>query len=180
MCIRDRACTLAKKTYGKIVTFLNNFYQHELYHLNTILVKTMDSIFQKVVNNKIRSKLDTTSREEIAQVLINLDYFVIAAREFSSILTRENIIQNPDVEIRLASAEQLTESRKYAETKLIELIDSKVSDLMEFVELDWVATTIKQEPDISIRDIAQFLEMMFTSTLVNLPYSCLLYTSRCV
>lgn len=165
------ACTLAKKTYGKMVTFLNNFYQHELYHLNTILVKTMDSIFQKVVNNKIRSKLDTTSREEIAQVLINLDYFVIAAREFSSILTRENIIQNPDVEIRLASAEQLTESRKYAETKLIELIDSKVSDLMEFVELDWVATTIKQEPDISIRDIAQFLEMMFTSTLVNLPYS---------
>lgn len=164
-------CTLSKKTYNKLVAFLNNFYRHDLNHLNYLLVRTMEDIFSNIVNKKMKEKLDTTSREEIAQVLINFDYFVIAAREFSNILTKENITENPEVDIRLTSIQDLTDSRKYAETKLIELIDSKVSDLMEFVEFDWTSTELEQEPDISVRDIAQFLEMMFTSTLVNLPYS---------
>lgn len=86
-------------------------------------------------------------------------------------MSKENIVQNPTIEIRLSSIKKYVESRKYAETKLIELIDTKVSDILETVELDWNATTVRTEPDISIIDIAQFLEMMFSSTLVNLPYS---------
>lgn len=164
-------CTLMKKTYSKLTTFIGVYYRHELHTLSNTLVKTMDTIFNKVVNEKIRAKLDTTSREEIAQILVNLDYFVIAAREFSNLMTRENLMQDPAVEIRLSSIKKYVESRKYAETKLIELIDSKVSDILETVELDWNATTLRQDPDISIVDIAQFLEMMFSSTLVNLPYS---------
>lgn len=164
-------CTLMKKTYAKLTTFIGFFYRHDLHKLSNTLVATMDSISSKVVNEKIRAKLDTTSREEIAQILINLDYFIVAAKEFSRLMTKENIMQNPTIEIKLSSIRKYTESRKYAETKLIELIDSKVSDILETVELDWNATATRTEPDISIIDIAQFLEMMFSSTLVNLPYS---------
>lgn len=164
-------CTLIKKTYTKLTHFIGFFYRHELHKLSSTLVGTIDTIFSKVVNEKIRAKLDTTSREEIAQILINLDYFIIAAKEFSHLMSKENILQNPTIEIRLPAIKKFVESRKYAETKLIELIDSKVSDILETVELDWSATTVRSEPDISIVDIAQFLEMMFSSTLVNLPYS---------
>ncbi|AJS23117.1 Sec15p [Saccharomyces cerevisiae YJM1342] len=164
-------CTLAKKTYSKITAFLSIFYRHELHTLNNILVKTMDDIFNDIVNKKIRSKLESTSREEIAQILVNLDYFIIAAKEFSNFMTRENILQNPDMEIRLSSIKYLAESRKLAETKLIELIDSKISDILETIEIDWQITEVRQDPDISIIDLAQFLEMMFASTLQNLPYS---------
>ncbi|AAS53622.2 AFR251Cp [Eremothecium gossypii ATCC 10895] len=164
-------CALIKKSYANMLLFLNTFFQHDLSYLNIVLVRTVDDIFIKVVNNKIRSKLDTTSREEIAQILINLDYFIVAAKEFSDIMTKENITQNPDIEIKLSSTKQLADTKKYAETKLIELIDSKVTDLMEFVELDWTTEEVRDEPGLSIRDIAQFLEMMFTSTLANLPYS---------
>lgn len=164
-------CTLIKKTYTKLTHFIGVFYRHDLHKLSNTLVATIDTIFSKVVNEKIRAKLDTTSREEIAQILINLDYFIIAAKEFSHLMSKENIVQNPTIEIRLSSIKKYVESRKYAETKLIELIDTKVSDILETVELDWNATTVRTEPDISIIDIAQFLEMMFSSTLVNLPYS---------
>ncbi|QLL33062.1 hypothetical protein HG536_0D05840 [Torulaspora globosa] len=164
-------CTLMKKTYAKLTGFIGFFYRHDLHTLSNTLVNTIDSIFSKVVNEKIRAKLDTTSREEIAQILINLDYFIVAAREFSHLMTKENIMQNPTLEIKLSSIKKYIESRKYAETKLIELIDTKVSDILETVELDWNATVTRTEPDISIIDIAQFLEMMFSSTLVNLPYS---------
>ena len=164
-------CTLAKKTYSKLTAFLSTFYRHELHTLNNILVKLMDDIFNDIVNRKIRSKLESTSREEIAQILINLDYFIIAAKEFSNFMTRENILQNPDMEIRLSSIKHLAESRKLAETKLIELIDSKISDILETIEIDWQTREVRQDPDISIIDLAQFLEMMFASTLQNLPYS---------
>ncbi|SCU86436.1 LAMI_0D02058g1_1 [Lachancea mirantina] len=164
-------CTLIKKTYSKITAFLDDFFQHDLNYLSKVVVQTIDIIFSKIINERIRAKLDTTSREEIAQILINLDYFVIAAKEFSLILTRENIVQSPDIEIRLKSQKLLSETRAFAESKLIELIDSKVSDLMEFVEFDWNNDILEEEPHIFIKDIAQFLEMMFTSTLVNLPDS---------
>lgn len=164
-------CTLIKKTYTKLINFIGFYYRHDMHKLSNTLVETIDFIFGKVVNEKIRPKLDTTSREEIAQILINLDYFIIAAKEFSRLMSKENIVQNPTIEIRLSSIKKYVESRKYAETKLIELIDTKVSDILETVELDWNATAVRAEPDISIVDIAQFLEMMFSSTLVNLPYS---------
>ncbi|CDO91698.1 unnamed protein product [Kluyveromyces dobzhanskii CBS 2104] len=162
-------CTLVKKTYTSLHSFISVFYKHDISHLNLILVKAIDSIFDKVVNLNIKSKLDTTSREEIAQILVNLDYFVIATKEFSLILTRENLTNNPDVEIRLSSIKKLIETRKEAETKLINLIDSKVIDLMEFIEFDWNTIDIRDEPDMTIVDIAQFLEMMFTSTLAIIP-----------
>ncbi|SCV04685.1 LAME_0H20428g1_1 [Lachancea meyersii CBS 8951] len=165
------SCTLVKKTHNKLVTFLSEFYRSNLSELNQIIVQTLDSIFSEIINAKIHAKLDTTSREEIAQILINLDYFIIAAKEFSHILGRENTTLNPDVELTLQSVKILTQSRNLTEQKLIELIDSKISDLMEFVEFEWSATAVEREPSFSVKDIAQFLEMMFTSTLVNLPDS---------
>lgn len=164
-------CTLVKKTYSSLHSFISIFYKHDISHLNLIVIKAIDNIFDRVVNDNIKSKLDTTSREEIAQILVNLDYFVIAAKEFSLILTRENLTNNPDVEIRLSSIKKLIETRKEAETKLITLIDSKVIDLMEFIEFDWNSTEVRTEPDMTIVDIAQFLEMMFTSTLAIIPYN---------
>ncbi|CCE63337.1 hypothetical protein TPHA_0E02450 [Tetrapisispora phaffii CBS 4417] len=164
-------CTLIKKTYTKLISFISSFFRHELHTVNSILVTTVDHLFNDIVNHKIRAKLDTTSREEIAQILINLDYFIIAANKFSKLMETENIMQNPDIGIKLSSINNYEESRKQAESQLIELIDNKVSDILETVELDWNATVTREEPDFSIVDIAQFLEMMFSSTLVNLPYS---------
>lgn len=165
------SCTLIKKKYSQLISFIANHFRHELHKINSILVNTVDSLFNGVVNQKIRAKLDTNSREEIAQILINLDYFIIAAKEFSLVMAQENIMQNPDIEIKLSSIKHYEDSRKYAETKLIKLIDTKISDILETVELDWKATSTRNDPDFSIVDIAQFLEMMFSSTLVNLPYT---------
>ncbi|CCH61091.1 hypothetical protein TBLA_0E00290 [Henningerozyma blattae CBS 6284] len=164
-------CTLLRKTYTKLISFVDNAYRHELHKVNNILVKTIDSILNDTVNKQIRSKLDTTSREELAQILINLDYFIIASTEFSNIMTKDNIMQNPDIEIRLSAIKNFTTSREYAEDNLIKLIDTKISDILETVSLDWETSEIRNSPDFSIVDVAQFLEMMFASTLVNLPYS---------
>ena len=147
------------------------FYRHDLPALNRLLVNAIDKIFIDIVNKKIRAKLQSTSREEIAQILINLDYFIVATKAFSKIMTEGNIMQNPDIEIQLKSTKDLKDSRKYAEGKLIKLIDSKVADILETVDLDWNSKEIIQDPDISIVDVAQFLEMMFATTLINLPYS---------
>lgn len=164
-------CTMIQKVYSKLTSFISSFYRHNLHSLNSILVNTIDGILNGVVNRRIRDKLETTSREEIAQLLINLDYFIIASKEMSNLMTRDNILENPEVEIKLSSTKHFKESRKYAEDKLIELIDTKLKDILETVSLEWNASSRRIDPDISIVDLAQFLEMMFATTLVHLPYS---------
>lgn len=163
-------CTIVKKLYNDITKFTFELYRHDLAQLNKIVIGYMEST-NEVVNKMIRDKLDSTSREEISQILINLDYFIIGAKEMSNYMTKENILKNPDIEIRLSAIKSFTESRKMAETKLIQLIDSKISDILETVNFEWNSTEIRQDPDITIIDVGQFLEMMFASTLVNLPYS---------
>lgn len=163
-------CTLLKKLYNDITKFTYELYRHDLSRLNKIIIGYMESS-NEIVNRLIRDKLDSTSREEISQILINLDYFIIGAKEMSNYMTKENILKNPDFEIRLSSIKNFTESRKMAETKLIQLIDSKISDILETVNFEWNSKQIRQDPDITIIDVGQFLEMMFASTLVNLPYS---------
>lgn len=165
------SCTLIQKTHTKLLGFLKEFYRHDLTVLNNIVIRTMETIFSDIMNKKIRAKLDSNSREEISQILINLDYFIIASKEFSKFMTRESVLQNPDFEIQLSSIDHFIESRKIAETKLIKLIDSKINDILEMVNFDWTSTDIRNSPDISIIDLGQFLEMMFASTLINLPYS---------
>lgn len=164
-------CTLLRKTYSKLIAFVDNAYRHELHMISNILVRTIDTILNDTVNKQIITKLNTTSREEIAQILINLDYFVIAAVKLSNMMTTDNILQNPDVEIKLSAIKNFTTTREVAEDELIELIDNKLNDILETVTIDWETTEVRNDPDFSIVDIAQFLEMMFASTLVNLPYS---------
>lgn len=162
--------TIIKKIYNDFTKFTNEFYRLNLSQINKIIINNMEAITD-IVNNMIREKLDSTSREEISQILINLDYFIIGAKEMSNYMSRENVLKNPDIEIRLSAMNNFTESRKMAETKLIELIDSKISDILETVNFEWDSKDIRQEPDITIIDLGQFLEMMFASTLINLPYS---------
>ncbi|KAH3900824.1 related to Exocyst complex component SEC15 [Saccharomycodes ludwigii] len=158
-------CTLLRKINAKLENFIQNFYQYETNRIINIFISAIDNIFNKHINLKFQQKLNSTSREELAQILINLDYFLVATENFS-----KNLSKTFDAEIQLTAEHKVKKTKALAETKLTELIDSKVADLMEIIELDWHVTTVRTEPDLIIRDIAQYLEMMFTSTLVNLPY----------
>lgn len=162
--------TIIKKIYNDFIKFTHEFYRLNLSQINKIIINNMEAITD-IVNNMIREKLDSTSREEISQILINLDYFIIGAKEMSNYMSKENVLKNPDIEIRLSAIKNFIESRKMAETRLIELIDSKISDILETVNFEWNSKDTRQEPDITFIDLGQFLEMMFASTLVNLPYS---------
>lgn len=160
-------CSLLRKIETNMVKFI------DIYNFETIsiackrqLIHGIDKIFSDSVIKNFEQKLNSTSREELSQIYINLEYFHIATLEMSSKLIKTLRLNK---NFKLKSCDMMNSLRDSIEDKLINLIDSKVQDLIEMIEIDWTSTTVTNEPNLIISDIAQFLEMMFTSTLINLP-----------
>lgn len=158
-------CSLLKKSETRLHKFVEEFFPFQTSLIYEKIINSVDSIFQDVIIVQFEEKLGSKSREELLQVLINLDYFYISTIEMAKILSHVS-----DQEVQLSATNKMRKVRDLAETKLIELIDSKVSDLMEIIDLDWTAQLVRNEPDLIISDIADYLYNMFTSTLANLPY----------
>ncbi|KAL6935015.1 uncharacterized protein HGUI_03897 [Hanseniaspora guilliermondii] len=160
-------CSLLRKIESNMVKFID-FYNFENLTLDfkKQVVQGIDKIFMDSVINSFEQKLTTTSREALSQIYINLEYFHLATLEMSTKLVRTLRLNK---NFQLKSCDKMNDLRDSIENKLIHLIDSKVQDLIEMIEIDWTSEKVSNEPNLIISDIAQFLEMMFTSTLINLP-----------
>ncbi|XBW35540.1 hypothetical protein QEN19_001115 [Hanseniaspora menglaensis] len=160
-------CSLLRKIESNMTKFID-FYNFEAITISCKrqLIHSIDQIFIESVIKSFKQKLSSTSREELSQIYINLEYFHIATLEMSSKLIKTLRLNK---NFQLKSCAMMSALRDSIEDKLINLIDSKVQDLMEMIDIDWTSSSVSNEPNLIIADIAQFLEMMFTSTLINLP-----------
>lgn len=160
-------CSLLRKIESNMVKFID-FYNFENIAIDCkrLLIQAIDRIFIESVIKNFEQKLNSTSREELSQIYINLEYFHIATLEMTAKLIKTLRL---NTNFKLQCCDKMNSLRDSIEDKLINLIDSKVQDLIEMIEIDWTSTKVTDEPNLIISDIAQFLEMMFASTLVNLP-----------
>lgn len=160
-------CSLLRKIESNMVKFID-FYNFENLNLDfkKQVVQGIDKIFLDSVTKNFEQRLSTTSREALSQIYINLEYFHLATEEMSTKLVKTLRLNK---NFKLKSCDTMNDLRDSIENKLINLIDSKVQDLIEMIEIDWTIDKVADEPNLIISDIAQFLEMMFTSTLINLP-----------
>lgn len=160
-------CSLLRKIESNMVKFID-FYNFEKISIDCkrLLIQAIDRIFIESVIKNFEQKLNSTSREALSQIYINLEYFHIATLEMTAKLIKTLRLNN---NFKLKCCDKMNSLRDSIEDKLINLIDSKVQDLIEMIEIDWTSTKVTDEPNLIISDISQFLEMMFASTLVNLP-----------
>ncbi|CAI8505762.1 unnamed protein product [Hanseniaspora opuntiae] len=160
-------CSLLRKIESNMVKFIDYYnFENLTLDFKKKVVEGIDKIFMDSVISNFKQKLTTTSREALSQIYINLEYFHLATLEMSSKLVRTLRLNK---NFKLTSCDKMNDLRDSIENKLIHLIDSKVQDLIEMIEIDWTIEKVSNEPNLIISDIAQFLEMMFTSTLINLP-----------
>lgn len=160
-------CSLLRKIESNMVKFIDYYnFENLTLDFKKKVVEGIDKIFMDSVINNFEQKLTTTSREALSQIYINLEYFHLATLEMSTKLVRTLRLNK---NFKLNSCDKMNDLRDSIENKLIHLIDSKVQDLIEMIEIDWTIEKVYNEPNLIISDIAQFLEMMFTSTLINLP-----------
>ncbi|KAL1855849.1 Rab GTPase-binding exocyst subunit S15 [Diaporthe australafricana] len=158
-----------------IRNFLNQFYffaDDHFQHPNVIddtLRKSLDELLTQKVCQSLVERLSSQYLGQIVQILINLEHFEIACQELEQLLIRARSSTSAGGPVTLSATEQFRNNKKTAEKRIFELVNSKIDDLVDTAEYDWMSTTASIEPSNYIQTLTRYLSNIMSSTLLGLP-----------
>jgi exocyst complex component 6 len=124
---------------------------------------------------------------QIVQILINLEHFEIACHELEQLLIRARSSTSAGGPLKLNATEEFRNNKKTAEKRIFELVNSKIDDLIDTAEYDWLvlrhsrATALEliierrlpasAMPETSnyMQTLTRYLSNIMNSTLLGLP-----------
>ncbi|RYP25463.1 hypothetical protein DL767_008381 [Monosporascus sp. MG133] len=158
-----------------IRNFLNQFYffsDDHFQHPNKIdetLRKSLDELLTEKVCQSLVERLSSQYLGQIVQILINLEHFETACQELEQLLIRARSSASAGGPLTLAATEQFRSHKKTAEKRIFELVNSKIDDLVETAEYDWMASQPPTEPSNYMQTLTRYLSNIMNSTLLGLP-----------
>jgi hypothetical protein len=174
-----------------IRNFLNQFYFFSAQEdnapsplsqkIDSQLLTSLDDLLTTKVCASLVSKLSSQYLGQIVQILINLSHFNTACHELETLLasarssspsTLLNGTSPPTgPSITLKATSQFSIHQKTAENRIFELVNSKVNDLIETAEYDWLSRDTPTEPSNYILTLTRYLANIINSVLLSLPSS---------
>ncbi|OCT55031.1 exocyst complex component Sec15 [Cladophialophora carrionii] len=160
--------------------------------IDSQLLTSLDDLLTTKVCASLVSKLSSQYLGQIVQILINLSHFTTACHELESLLasarsssssssssqtsTRNGTSSSSAAttmgpSISLKATAQFSTHQKTAENRIFELVNSKVSDLIETAEYDWLSRDPPTEPSNYILTLTRYLANIINSVLLSLPSS---------
>ncbi|ANB12875.1 Sec15p [Sugiyamaella lignohabitans] len=162
-------CTEVRTFVNHHQSFLDEL-QHDPVQIEDVLQSSLDGLLSNVVCKTFEERLQSTTREQIVQILINLEYFESASVELEKKLAGERISDRRG-KISLEATAAFAKARKKAEGRIFELLNSVVDNFLDLADYDWGTTELTDRPSSYLVDMAKFLKTMVNSSLVNLPRS---------
>lgn len=129
----------------------------------------MDELLSKKVCNTLVERLASQYLGQIVQILINLEHFELACHELELLLAAARSQNSTGGPITLAATENFRSKKKAAEKRIFEVVNSKIDDLIETAEYDWMAPAAPAEPSNYMQTLTRFLSNIMNSTLLGLP-----------
>ena len=99
--------------------------------------QSLDELLSEKVCRSLIERLSTQYLGQIVQILINLEHFEIACQELEQLLGAARSNASAGGSILLKATEEFRGSKKTAEKRIFELVNSKIDDLIETAEYDW-------------------------------------------
>ncbi|KAL9014814.1 MAG: hypothetical protein Q9173_000547 [Seirophora scorigena] len=158
-----------------IRNFLNQFYffsDDYFRHLNVIddtLKSSLDELLCEKVCHSLLDRLSTQYLGQIVQILINLEHFEIACLELEELLVSARSSASAGGAVALKASEEFRSSKKTAEKRIFELVNSKIDDLIGTAEYDWTASRLESEPSNYMQTLTRYLSNIMTTVLLGLP-----------
>ncbi|KAJ6439978.1 exocyst complex component Sec15 [Purpureocillium lavendulum] len=158
-----------------IRNFLNQFYffsDDHFQHSDVIdetLRKSLDELLTEKVCQSLVERLSSQYLGQIVQILINLEHFEIACQELEQLLIRARSSTSAGGPLKLNATEEFRNNKKTAEKRIFELVNSKIDDLVDTAEYDWLASTVSTEPSSYMQTLTRYLSNIMNSTLLGLP-----------
>ncbi|KAK7747103.1 Rab GTPase-binding exocyst subunit S15 [Diatrype stigma] len=163
------------KDIEDLTNFLNQFYffsDDHFQHPNKIdetLRKSLDELLTEKVCQSLIERLSSQYLGQIVQILINLEHFETACQELEQLLIQARSSASAGGPLTLAATEQFRSHKKTAEKRIFELVNSKIDDLVETAEYDWMAAQPTVEPSNYMQTLTRYLSNIMNSTLLGLP-----------
>ncbi|KAI9677581.1 MAG: hypothetical protein M1817_006535 [Caeruleum heppii] len=158
-----------------IRNFLNQFYFFSDDHfqhpgvIDETLRKSLDELLSEKVCKSLAERLSSQYLGQIVQILINLEHFETACQELEQLLVAARSSTTNGGPIVLAATEKFRNNKKAAEKRIFELVNSKIDDLIETADYDWMAPTLETEPSNYMQILTRYLSNIMNSTLLGLP-----------
>ncbi|KAI9269850.1 exocyst complex subunit Sec15-like-domain-containing protein [Sporodiniella umbellata] len=124
-----------------------SFFVHQFYQfaegfsqthgeMDDILKKAVDSLLIQKVNAILLKKLLSTNLSQIVQIIINIEYFESTCPDFEMLLMETRSFHRSG-HIHLKATSTFNETRRKAERRVFELVNSKLDEFLELLEYDW-------------------------------------------
>lgn len=158
-----------------IRNFLNQFYffsDDHFQHPNVLdetLRKSLDELLTQKVCQTLVERLNSQYLGQIVQILINLEHFETACQELEQLLIRARSSTSAGGPVTLVATEQFRNHKKTAEKRIFELVNSKIDDLVDTAEYDWMAASPPTDTSSYMQTLTRYLSTIMTSTLLGLP-----------
>ncbi|PYH98927.1 exocyst complex component Sec15 [Aspergillus ellipticus CBS 707.79] len=158
-----------------IRNFLNQFYffANDDFSHPTVIDETLREALDELLSNKVCDtlveRLSSQYMGQIVQILINLEHFELACRELELLLAAARSQNVSGDVISLNATEKFKSNKKAAEKRIFEVVNSKIDDLIETAEYDWMASLPPTEPSNYMQTLTRFLSNIMNSTLLGLP-----------
>ncbi|OJJ43711.1 hypothetical protein ASPZODRAFT_161296 [Penicilliopsis zonata CBS 506.65] len=158
-----------------IRNFLNQFYffaNNEFSHPDVIdqtLQNALDELLSNKVCDTLVERLSSQYLGQIVQILINLEHFELACHELEHLLAAARSSNATGGPISLKATEKFRNNKKAAEKRIFEVVNSKIDDLVETAEYEWMAPVPPSEPSNYMQTLTRFLSNIMNSTLLGLP-----------
>lgn len=178
-------CLGIRSLIEDVLLFIGQHYSYELNEIKNILV---NEIVEKVLGDQpgvgisldIREFISNNpTKEVVTQSYTNLEYYLYSVYEIGKLINRKlrdqtgigiNNIDANDV-YALRAVSHFSELRKFSEEEIFNMVDSKITELMDLVDYGdaWLTTDKHDEADFNIKDFALYLDNLFTKIFSNLP-----------
>ncbi|KAM0248704.1 hypothetical protein ACHAQJ_009345 [Trichoderma viride] len=161
-------CIDIRNFLNQFYFFLDDHFQHSDI-IDETLRKSLDELLSEKVCKSLVERLSSQYLGQIVQILINLEHFEIACRELEQLLIRARSSTSAGGPLRLNATEEFRNNKKTAEKRIFELVNSKIDDLVDTAEYDWLASAVPTEPSNYMQTLTRYLSNIMNSTLLGLP-----------
>ncbi|KAF9585597.1 hypothetical protein BGW38_001619, partial [Lunasporangiospora selenospora] len=162
-------CEDIKQYITQFHRFVEGF-NHDTSEMGDLVRDSLDTLLIQHVHSVWLKKLESRVLSQIAQIMINLEYFQSACSDFEQMLTDMRLSSDPS-KVSLQATGLFRETRKSAEQRISELVNSKIDEIVEFSEYDWLPTAVQDHPSTYLQELVNFMGVMMSVTLNSLPDS---------
>ncbi|KAL4989064.1 exocyst complex subunit Sec15-like-domain-containing protein [Aspergillus falconensis] len=158
-----------------IRNFLNQFYffanddSSNPGIIDETLKDALDELLSSKVCDTLVERLNSQYLGQIVQILINLEHFEHACHELELLLAAARSQNFSSEPVALRATGKFRDNKKAAEKRIFEVVNSKIDDLIETAEYDWMAAAAPTEPSNYMQTLTRFLSNIMNSTLLGLP-----------